>query len=447
MPELLLIENGTVVTLGKSPRVIENGAVLCAGRSVIDVGPARDLKKKARGARRFDAGGKVVMPGFICAHHHLYSAFARGLALPKFAPRNFTEILKGLWWKLDKVLKRDDIYWSALATLVEALKCGTTTVIDHHEGQSSQEGSLDDLARAASETGIRACLTLGVSDRYGRGKEGIRENERFLRRLLNERGPDGLLNGMVGLHASFTVKDDTLDACVDVARRYRVGIHTHCAEDKADQDHALRTHKQRVVQRLFQHSVLSPDSLLVHGVHLDRRELETIREMEVPLVHNPESNMNNAVGAADIVRYMNGGVLVGLGTDGMSSHMPLQARTAYLLQRHARKDPQGGFGEALEMLLFNNATIAGRLCRTIVGELSPGAAADIAVIDYRPMTPLTAGNFGGHLLFGMAYAPVTDVFVAGRRRVRDGKAVGVDEVEVFRKARETAARFWKKILA
>jgi putative selenium metabolism protein SsnA len=435
-----LIENGTVATLGSSPRVFERGAVLLKDGLVAAVGDGASVRKKAGGAKRLDAEGKLVLPGFVCAHHHLYSTFARGMALPRFAPKNFLQILEGLWWKLDDRLDEEDIYWSAKAALLECLKSGTTTVIDHHESQSAQAGSL--IARAVEETGLRACLTLGVSDRYGRGREGLAENERFLRRTAGK----GLVTGMVGLHASFTVKDGTLEACADLARRFGVGVHTHCAEDKADQDHARRAHGTGVVERFRRRGVLSEKALLVHCVHIDAREAALIKESGAAVVHNPESNMNNAVGAADVVELMRSGVRVGLGTDGMSSQMPLQARAAYLLQRHALKDPRAAFGEALEMLLRNNAVLAGRATGARVGELAPGAAGDAVVIDYRPPTPLSAENLGGHLLFGAAYARAESVFTAGRARLLRGRAVGLDEAEVAAKAAERAKRFWKKML-
>lgn len=438
-----LIDNGVVATLGSAPRVIEKGAVLIRGGKVAAVGDGAAVRKKAGRAKRLDAEGKLVLPGFICAHHHLYSTFARGMAGRGEAPRNFVEILKSLWWRLDDRLDPEDIYWSAKAALLECLKAGTTTVIDHHESQSAQLGSLDDIQRAVDETGLRACLTLGVSDRYGRGHDGLVENERYLAKLRRSR-PE-LLSAMVGLHASFTVKDATLEACADLAKRYGVGVHTHCAEDKSDEAHARRSHRTSVVGRFRKHGILSNKALLVHCVHIDRREAEMVRRSGAALIHNPESNMNNAVGAANIVGLMKKGVLVGLGTDGMSSQMPLQARTAYLLQRHARKDPRVGFGEALRMLWGNNAAIAGRACGARVGELAPGAAADVIVADYRPPTPLTAGNLGGHLLFGAAYAPVDTVFVAGRLRLFRRKATDLDEDEIMAKSAERAELFWKKM--
>jgi putative selenium metabolism protein SsnA len=438
-----LIDNGVVVTLGAKPRVIEGGAVLTEGGVVTAVGPSARVRRKARGARRIDAEGRVVMPGLVCAHHHLYSTFARGLALRAFRPKDFLGILRGLWWKLDRTLDLPDIYWSALPPLIEGLKAGVTTVVDHHESQGAQDGSLDALAKAVEETGVRASLCLGVSDRYGRGREGVAENERFLKKRSS--AERGMISPLVGLHASFTVKDETLEACVDLARRYGVGLHTHCAEDASDERHSMRFHKRRVVERLHRAGALGPDSLLVHCVHVNGRERGLLKETGTWVVHNPESNMNNAVGAADVLAFMKQGLKVALGTDGMSSHIALQARAAYLLQRHVHRDPKVAFGEALAMLLGHNAALASRLFGVRLGELSPGAAADVVVTGYRPPTPLTADNFGGHLLFGIAYAPARDVLVAGVPRLRDGAVTGLDEAETFARSRERAERFWRRM--
>ncbi|HOW27576.1 MAG TPA: putative aminohydrolase SsnA [Elusimicrobiota bacterium] len=439
----LLIENGTVWTAGKTPRVIRDGAVLIEDGVIRSVGPASVLRKKARSAPTLSADGKLVMPGFVCAHHHLYSTFARGMASPGFRPRNFLEILKGLWWKLDKTLTPEDVYWSSLSVLAEALRCGTTTVIDHHESQGAQEGVLDHIAKAVERVGMRASLTLGVSDRYGKGREGLRENERFLRKLRGSK--NDLVSGMVGLHASFTVNDDTLEGCADLSRRFDAGVHVHVAEDAMDESHSVRRYGRRIVHRFDRAGILSPKTILVHCVHVDRSEREILKRTGTNVVHNPESNMNNAVGAADILALVRHGVRVGLGTDGMSSHMPLQARAAYLLQRHVHRDPAVGFAEAVRMLIETNPGIVRRVTGTRVGELTAGAAGDVIVVDYDPPTPLAPGNFGGHLMFGVPYRPVRSAVIGGRVRLRAGRLAGTDEQEIFRRSREAAERFWKRM--
>jgi len=225
----ILIKNGTVF----DGRSVKKADILIEGDKISKVGKIPQIK----GAQVIDASNKVVMPGFICAHHHLYSTFARGMAIPGTPAKTFVEILEKLWWPLDRVLDEEDLYLSAIYALGECIKAGTTTIIDHHESQDFQIGSLDVLMSASEKAGIRACLTLGASDRYGKGDEGVKENERFLKKLASESHP--LIRAMAGLHAAFTVNDDTLLKTVRISRKYNCGIHIHVAEAKSDEDHSL----------------------------------------------------------------------------------------------------------------------------------------------------------------------------------------------------------------
>jgi cytosine/adenosine deaminase-related metal-dependent hydrolase len=250
---------------------------------------------------------------------------------------------------------------------------------------------------------------------------------------------------MVGLHASFTVHDDTLERSVAAARRYRAGLHVHCAEDLADQRQALEKYGLRVVARLDKFAALGPDTLLVHCVHVDGREMNLIRDRGASVVHNPESNMNNAVGCAPVLQLLKKGVRVGLGSDGMSSDMRAQARCAFLLQRHEQRDPRLAFAEAPAMLLQHNAAIAGRVFASNIGRLEKGAPADLVVLDYVPPTPLGPRNFLGHLLFGMVHAAVDTVVCSGRVLLRRKRIVGLDEQQIGAASRRLAAAFWKRI--
>lgn len=443
-----LMENGTVITPAE---VIENGGVLFRDGTIEDVGPVNELKARffrkfgeGSGLRRIDAKGRVIMPGFINVHHHLYSTFSRGMSLSGEPAGNFVEILEKLWWKLDGRLKEEDIYHSALIPLLECIRNGVTTIVDHHESQGVQSGALDLLRRAVEKVGVRAALCIGTSDRYGRGEEGLKENERFLNDLKGN--PSRLVAGMVGLHAPFTVNDETLAAAVALADRYGAGIHVHCAEDLADQKDSVGKYGIRVVERLLKFGAVNPKSLLVHCVHVDDHELKIIRDHGACVVHNPESNMNNAVGCADVLGMMKMGIRVGLGSDGMSSDMLAQMRCAYLLHRHQSKDPRVAFQEAPAMLLEHNAAIAAMVFGRHFGSLTQGAVADLIVLDYLPPTPLNRDNFLGHLLFGMVDAVVDTVVCDGRLLMIDKKLVGVDEESLYAEARKQAAAFWKRMM-
>ncbi|MBN2406866.1 MAG: putative aminohydrolase SsnA [Elusimicrobia bacterium] len=435
-----IIEGGTVVTLGKKNRVISPGAVVIEGGSIKDVGPLEEFRVKYKSADVLDARGKIIMPSFVNVHHHLYSTFARGMSVPGTPARNFTEILEKLWWKLDKALFREAIYYSALIPLMECARKGVTAIIDHHESQSYQIGSLDEIKRAVDEMGMKAVLCLGTSDRYDLGIRGIEENERFLRKESDN------VRGMVGLHASFTVGDDTLKKSVKLAEEFNVGIHVHCAEDGEDQAKTMKNHSKSVVRRLKDAGALGPKSLLVHCIHIDEGEMDIIRDTGTSVAHNPESNMNNAVGYSRVLDMIGKGIDVGIGTDGMSSDMLSQMRCAFLMARHERKDPTVGFMEIPDMLIGSNPRVLAKITGWDIGELSAGNPADIITVDYDPATPLNEDNFIGHLLFGMVSANVDTTICNGKAVMRHKKITCMEESEIASKARETAVKVWEKII-
>lgn len=443
MADTILIRDGTLVTLANENKITKNGAVFIEDNRIIDSGKVSNLEKKYDYDRSIDASGKIIMPGLINTHHHIYSTFARGFSVPGKAPENFEEILEKLWWRLDRNLTEEPIYYSALISLVECVRKGTTTIIDHHESQSYQEGALDEIAKAVKEIGLRASLCLGASDRYSKGGEGLRENERFLSKL--DSNPSELLRSMVGLHASFTVNNDTLDKSVEIAKKYNVGVHFHCAEGKVDQEKNVAKYNQRVVERLYNHGALGKKSLAVHGIHLNDDELDILKETNTNVAHNPESNMNNAVGYADVPEMLRRGIKVGIGTDGMSSDILSQTRCACLLHSHESRDPRVGFGEATKMLLENNPEIVERVAGWNVGEIRSGALADIILIDYHPPTPFNENTFLGHLIYGLVNGTVDTTICNGKILMHNKELIGVDEESLASRATEIASELWDKI--
>ncbi len=436
----LLIKNACVVTLNERQKIIPDGTVYIEDAQIREVGAFPSSRYRAQ--RVLDAEGRVVLPGLINAHHHLYSSLARGFAPPGDPARNFKQILERLWWKLDAALDAEDVYYSALVALIECVKSGCTTVIDHHASPACRDGSLDVLEKAFREVGLNGCLCYEVSDRNERGA-GIAENERFIRQCLQR--DDDQITALFGLHASMTLGHETLERCAAIGQATATGFHVHAAEDAIDQEVAQARFKCRVVERLHAAGITGPSSIFVHGVHLNGREMDILAETRSLLVHNPESNMNNAVGVTPLLELLGKGVLVGLGTDGMASHMIASARAAYLLQRGSRGDPRVAFAEACELLLKNNRAICARIFKEPRGVLAPGALADVIIVDYAPTTPLTAATLYGHLLFGLNYARVDAVICRGRLIMNDGRLTTVDEAEICARSVERAARLWRRI--
>jgi putative selenium metabolism protein SsnA len=388
-----------------------------------------------------DCAGKLVLPGFICAHHHFYSTMARGMAIPGVPAANFVEILERLWWKVDRALLEEDITLSAQIPLIECIRNGTTAVIDHHASPGAPHGSLDLIESAVRQAGIRASLCYEVSDRNVKG-DGVQENERFIRKVGKG---DGQIAAMMGLHASFTLSDETLEKCVGIANEAGVGCHIHVAEDLADREDSLHKYGMPTVHRLDKLGVSGPQSLFIHCVHIDESEMDLIAATQTSVVHNPESNMNNAVGVTPLLQLLSRNIVVGLGTDGMSSDMLSQMRCAYLLHRLANHDPRVAFVEAPKLLMENNAAIAMRQFGVRLGEIAEGRPADLAILDYRPPTVLNESNFLGHLLFGLVDAVVDTTVCRGKILMQGKRILSMDEERIAARSRELAPQMWQRL--
>ncbi len=320
------------------------------------------------------------MPGMVCGHTHLYSALARGMPMPKKTPHNFYEILKYVWWTLDRALDDEAVYYSTLVGVLDAVRCGTTTLIDHHASPNFIRRSLGVMAEAFTKVGLRGVLCYEVTDRNGmRGATlGLEENETW---VAKNRGP--MLGGLVGAHASFTLCDESLAGCSDLAESLESGVHIHVAEDPCDQADCTKKYQMRLIDRLAAFGVLGPKTILGHGTHLDKASLDVAREAGCWFAHNTRSNMNNAVGYAP-VHLM--GKQVALGTDGIGADMFEEAKFAWFKARDARNGI--GIGNVAGFLT-GAQSLASMLLNTRLGTLEVGGAADIVVLDYPTPTAVT----------------------------------------------------------
>ena len=436
----LLIRNAQIVTLDDENRVIPGGSVYIENGRIVKVGDSDGAALAPD--RTIDAGGRLLMPGLIIAHHHLYSTFARGFTPPGSPATNFDENLRFLWWKLDAALDGDDVYYSSLLALMDAALAGCTTVIDHHASPACHDGSLDRVERAFRDVGLSGCLCYEVSDRNRPG-EGIEENERYIRKCRDS--ADDQLAGMFGLHASMTLSDETLDRCAAIGNELDAGFHVHAAEDAIDVTTTRERYGKRVLDRFHERGMTGRKSIFVHGTHLEPGETELLAETDSMLVSNPESNMNNGLPVSPVLDFLRHGVLVGVGTDGMSSHVISQARAMYMHQRTLHRDPTLAFGESCDILLRNNRRIANRLFNEPRGTIATGQLADIVIHDYVPFTPLRPDTFFGHLLFGVGFVRAHTTIARGRVIVENGELSGLDENDVRAHCVERAAAIWSRI--
>ncbi|MEK7833499.1 MAG: putative aminohydrolase SsnA, partial [Acidobacteriota bacterium] len=414
----MLITNATLITWDTPNRILERHALYIEADRIAELGTVAELQAKYPQAETLDARGQFVMPGNICAHTHFYGAFARGMAIPGEAPTDFPEILERLWWRLDKALTPEDVRHSALVCLIDAIKHGTTTLFDHHASPNAIDGSLDVIAEAVTQAGLRACLCYEVTDRDGdeKAKAGIAENLRFLKSQISN--SQSQIAASFGLHASLTLSDATLVACRNV---WDSGFHVHAAEHESDQDDSLQKSGLRVIDRLNKFGILGQRSIVAHAVHIDEREAKLLRQTGTWVTHQPRSNMNNAVGSADVEGLLRLGVKVGLGNDGFSNAMWDEWKAAYLSHKAAHRDPRRMNGATVaEMAVANNAALANVFfSQAPIGVLATGAFADIIFVDYHPTTPLTADNLPWHILFGFENSMVTTTICAGKVLMKD----------------------------
>lgn len=442
-----LLKAATILSL--DPPSVEPGDLRIDGGTIIE--RASKIEPLA-GEEVIDLSGKVVMPGMICGHTHLYSALARGMPAPPRIPTNFPEILELIWWRLDRALDEETIYWSAVAGAMDAARAGTTCLFDHHASPSHVRGSLEIVREAIEKVGLRAVLCYETTDRGGATErnDGIEENRAFLNRVKQSLEASGgkesdgessekLFRAMVGAHASFTLSDESLEMCAEAMREFNAGLHIHAAEDLCDVEDARNRFGLGVIERLEKRGAINSKTILAHGIHLSDRDIEIARNAGAWFAHNPSSNMNNQVGYAPVSKF---GERVLLGTDGIGADMFEEARVAYFKSR----DGRAGVGaDYWTRALANNQRLASEMFGADLTSLSKGSIADLIILDYDPPTPLTAENLAWHMAFGMRAAFVESVIVGGRFVIRNRRHALKEEV--YENARRASEKLWSKLRA
>lgn len=374
-----------------------------------------------------DCKGKLVTKSFAVGHHHVYSALARGMGAPKKNPENFYEILEYVWWTLDKALDKDMIEASALTTAMACAKTGSTFAIDHHASPNFIEGSQEIIAGAFDKVGVSHLLCYEITDRDGLDKagKGLAETENYLKSH----------QGLVGLHASFTVGDETMKKAAELMQKYNSGFHIHVAEDLYDQRHCQDNYNKRVVERLNDYGVLnSSKTILGHCLHIDENERNIIRNSNAFVVQNMESNLNNKVG------YFNAqdlGDRIILGTDGMHSDMLQSAKAAFFV------------GQGFDTIGYDSAYERFRKVHDYISmnDFEGDGENNLVILDYDSPTEINQNNFLGHFIFGINSNHVNDVISNGKIIVRDRKIQNVNESEILKFSKEQSVRLWKKMQA
>ncbi len=383
-----------------------------------------------------DLKNNIVLPGFVCSHTHLYSAFARGMSVP-FNPKSFREVLEQLWWKLDHFLDEKMSYLSAYTFGLEQLKKGSTTLIDHH-ASSYILGSLNQIKKAlVDELGMRAILAFETSDRFN-VPDTIRENADFIKNNKTE-----TCSGLFGLHASFTLSDDTLEKVSENLNN--AGIHIHVAESIKDEEDSMKKYNKTVVERLNDFNLINENSILVHCANVSEKELDIIKEKDATIAINVTSNMNNAVGLPNIRLMEDKGIKLMIGNDGLIQSMPLEYLNAYYSAHLQTKNPVGFSIDGIKKAIMNSYDYVNSQLKTKIGKIEKGYDADLISIPYQEFTPLNKENIFGHLFFGMFPSLNPEYVIAsGKIVVRNFKVSSEIENKNL-EAKKEAAKLWKII--
>ena len=414
---------------------IENGYVVF-DKKIVKVGQMKDFVDNDY--KIIDGKGKFLLPNFVCAHSHIYSIFARGLALP-FNPKNFQEILDQMWWKLDSKIDNNITYYSGIAAGSEFLLNGVTSIIDHHASGTEIIGSLSSLKKALVNTlGLRAILCFETSDRYS-VQDCIKENISFAHKNHTDH-----VSGLFGMHASMSLSNDSYKL---ISKKLKdLPIHIHVAESDMDEADSFEKYGMNIISRLDKYHLINKDSLIVHGVHISEDELKIVKDHEAYMVVNTTSNLNNAVGIPDINLYLKHNIPVMIGNDGLSSSMATEYLNAYYLTHLKNSSPTAmSLGTIVEMI--NNAyDYVSRRLNIRLGKIRESYVSDFMLVDYSPFTDMNESNAFGHVFFGLYpnFKP-TDVYVNGARLVHNGELTSKHVKEEFNESYKFSKELWKRV--
>ncbi|OED43271.1 chlorohydrolase [Endozoicomonas sp. (ex Bugula neritina AB1)] len=435
---MLLIKNATAVQF--NPAMVTEGVdILVDGNKIVEVGSQVDHTKVTK---TIDAAGRLIMPGMVCSHNHFYSGLSRGVMADIKPSPDFISTLKNLWWKVDRAIDEEILYYSGLICSLDAIKAGCTSVIDHHASPAYIKGSLNTLRKAFIKAGLRGMTCFETTDRNAGIKEleaGVLENVEFANLVTSarEKGDEPyLVEAHIGAHAPFTVSNDGLGLLSDAVRETGRGLHIHVAEDKYDATWSRHHYGQELIQRLDSFNLINEKTVIGHGIYLLDSDIQLLNDRGAFLVHNARSNMNNHVGYNEqLTSYKN----VALGTDGIGSDMFEELKFAFFKHRDA-----GGplWPDSFVKFLNNGNRLLERNFGGHFGRLEAGYQADLVIYDYNSPTPLQAENLPGHMAFGMNSGGVRTVIVDGSVVYEDGN-YPFDVSVIYAEARKAARRLWK----
>ena len=435
------IVNGWFCKVGKSRVIpifgdieIENGII---NKIIPKIFSPKLISKPIMGDNIYDAGGAVITIPQVNFHDHFYSRLAKGLNI-KGSLDSFHNILHNLWWKLDRGLSLSMVEASAKMSIIESIKNGTTYIFDHHASMNAISTSLNVIADSLISHNLRGVLCFEATDRNGIkiADASLKENINFIESYENMD-----IKSMLGLHASFTISDDTLEAAAEFVKDYNLGIHIHLCEDTIDRVLSKEITGKFPVQRLDYYGLLNDKSILAHGIYLTKKDCEIIDDMGPSLAFNPDSNLNNSVGTPDFIGLPESIPML-MGTDGMHANPGRSMKNVFLLMRGSGIPFEEAF-HRISKIYFDQISFAKKYFDDF-STLNLHDRADLVVWDYTPPTPITSNSFFSHYIYGILERTPKAVIQAGNFLLKDKLLIGIDENEVNANIYEQGEKLFRK---
>ena len=438
---ILILKNATAAQIFPT-KVMEHVDIAIENDKIFDIGSG--LAQRYPQASVKEMHGRLVMPGIVCAHNHFYSGLSRGIQANIAPSPDFISTLKNLWWRLDRALDEESLYYSGLICAMEAISSGCTAVIDHHASPHYINGSLSQLRNAFLKVGLRGMTCFETTDRNGGLAElraGVEENIRFAREIDHARqlgSQPYLVEAHIGAHAPFTVPDEGLAMLKEALKSTGRGLHIHVAEDRYDVSHSHHHYGKDLLVRLAEFELIDSKTLVAHGLYLSDEDIRLLNEQDGFLVHNARSNMNNHVGYNQRLAECRN---LALGTDGIGADMFEELKFAFFKHRDA-----GGplWPDSFARALSNGNELLARNFNARFGRLEAGYKADLTICDYPSPTPLIAQNIAGHIAFGMGARHVHSVMVNGVM-VYEDRRFTFDHAPLFAEAQKVAMKMWQRM--
>lgn len=416
---------------------IQNGFVIF-NEKICEVGDMKDFNKRNNYDQIIDVKGKLVLPGMVNAHSHLYGAYLRGIPLRTFNPMSFKEHLQQLFWTLDSRLGIDSSYMSALSLVPEHVKCGVTTIIDHHAAGQIR-GTLEALKEAwVDKAGLRGVFAFETSDRFN-VRECIKENVEF----YNYNAHKGNCGAMFGMHASMTISNNTMDMIAQSIGN--IPLHVHVGESIEDEKSCMANYQKTIVERFIDGGIVNDNSLFAHCTNISEREAALMAQNNVTAVINPTSNLNCGNGMVDCKMLNEYGVITTIGNDTLGTNIAADIRNTMYVQHEKTRSTWWFNSEKLKQYLINNYIFASKLLGSKIGRFESGYEADIITVDYKPVTPINENNIFDHIVDGVfsAFRP-DNVWCRGVIKMSNYITV-YDEEKISAMSQEMASKLWKEV--